>query len=218
MAMLTSKKSKEENNQKKDPNAPIMLTPDDGKLLNIVGVLISCKTDKKTDVITISVTDQDPLVATTMVDSVSHRLQQFITQYRTQKAQQEVNHLEEFAAQAKNSYHKAQKEYAAYADAHANTVLNEYRVKIEELENDVQLKFNVYSQVMTQLKAAQGKVMERTPAYTVLEAPMVPYRHIAPKKVSLLIVHLLMATAVYFFILMRKEWKRTSNNETKEQV
>ena len=45
---------------------------------------ISISVDKKTDVITLSFTDQDPLIAATMVDTIMCRLQNQITAYRSQ--------------------------------------------------------------------------------------------------------------------------------------
>ena len=52
---------------------------------NIMG-RIDCSVDKKTNVITIVVEDQDPLIAATVADSVQMHLQRTITDYRTKKA------------------------------------------------------------------------------------------------------------------------------------
>lgn len=188
---------------------PIMLSR---KQMNVVKyvqkTVVSCDVDKKTDVITIKAIDQDPLVATIIVDSVSTRLQDFITDYRTKKARGEVAHIEQLFEKAKADYKKAQQDYAAYSDSHMDVMLDEYKVKIEALENDVQLKYNVYSQLMVQLQTAKAKVLERTPIYTTLEAPMVPDRHIAPKKVSILLVYLIVSTLICFLVLYYRERKK----------
>ena len=174
--------------------------------------VVSCDVDKKTDVITIKAIDQDPLVATIIVDSVSTRLQEFITDYRTKKARGEVAHLEQLFDKAKADYKKAQQDYAAYSDSHMDVMLDEYKVKIEALENDVQLKYNVYSQLMVQLQTAKAKVLERTPIYTTLEAPIVPDRHIAPKKVSILLVYLIVSTLICFLVVYYRERKKERKN------
>ena len=187
--------------------------------------VVSCDVDKKTDVITIKAIDQDPLVATIIVDSVSTRLQEFITDYRTKKARGEVAHLEQLFDKAKADYKKAQQDYAAYSDSHMDVMLDEYKVKIEALENDVQLKYNVYSQLMVQLQTAKAKVLERTPIYTTLEVPIVPDRHIAPKKVSILLVYLIVSTLICFLVVYYRERKKEkkssvlieSNGEIEEQ-
>lgn len=43
---------------------------------------------QKTSVISISVMDQDPMVAAILADTLQSRLQQYITEYRTKKQKQ----------------------------------------------------------------------------------------------------------------------------------
>lgn len=186
----------------------IMLTPTDGRLLKGLESLIQCNVDKKTDVISIKVIDQDPLVAAILVDSISTRLQVFITNYRTKKARGEVRHLQSLYDKSYADYQKAQREYAAFVDAHTDVVLSRYKVKEEDLENEVQLKYNVYSQMAVQLKAAESKVMQRTPVYTTIQAAMVPYKHIAPKRMVLLFLYLILATFICFLWVYYKERKQ----------
>ena len=45
---------------------------------------------------------------------------------------------------------------------------------MQDMENDMQLKFNTYNTLNTQLQAAKAKVQERTPAFAVLKAPDIP--------------------------------------------
>lgn len=188
---------------------PIMLSRKKMETIEYVQkAVVSCDVDKKTDVITIKAVDQDPLVATIIVDSVSARLQQFITDYRTKKARGEVAHLEQLFKKAQADYKKIQQEYAAYSDSHMDVMLDEYKVKITALENDMQLKYNVYSQLMVQLQTARAKVLERTPIYTTIEAPIVPSKHVAPKKLSILLVYLFLSTFVCFLVLYYKERKK----------
>ena len=65
---------------------PKRLNRREDQLVNKVRQLISCDVDIKTNVITLVVKDQDPLVCVTVADSVRERLQEFITSYRTSKA------------------------------------------------------------------------------------------------------------------------------------
>ena len=87
-------------------------------------------------------------------------------------------------------------------------MLNEYKVKEEYLENDMQLKFNVYSQLSAQLHATEAKVMQRTPVYTTIQAAMVPYKHIAPKKLTILLLYLILSTFGCFVWVYYKDRKK----------
>lgn len=190
----------------------IMLTRTDGELLKGLEKAIQCDVDKKTDVISIKVIDQDPLVAAILVDSISTRLQAFITNYRTKKARGEVKHLQKLYDKAYVDYQKAQKDYAGFVDAHTDVVLSQYKVKEEDLENEVQLKYNVYSQVAVQLKAAESKVLQRTPVYTTIQAAMVPYKHIAPKRMTILFLYLVLGTFICFLWVYYQERKQEAGN------
>jgi uncharacterized protein involved in exopolysaccharide biosynthesis len=55
-------------------------------------------------------------------------------------------------------------------------------LRIADLENDMQLKYNTYSTMCTQLEAAKAKVLERTPVFTVIKGADVPIKPAGPKR------------------------------------
>lgn len=161
---------------------PFHLTRRQKDLVDEIMSNIICDVDKKTDVITITVTDQDPLISATMTDSIRTRLQNFITEYRTNKSRIDVEYYKKLTAQAKADYEKARRLYGSYADANNDIVLESFRAKQADLENDMQLKYNTYSILTTQLQAAIAKVQERTPAFTVLQGASVPVKPEGPRR------------------------------------
>ncbi len=167
---------------------PFMLTKTQ---MDIVGAMqgnISCDVDKKTDVISIEVTDQDPLVCATMADSVRVKLQEFITRYRTNKARIDLDFTKKLYIDAKKDYEKARQVYASYSDANQDVILQSYISKKEDLENDMQLKFNMYSTLSARYQAALAKVQERTPAFTILQGASVPVKPAGPKRMIFVLV------------------------------
>ena len=62
---------------------PFMLTKEQDDVVKAISANINCGVDKKTNVISIEVTAQDPLIAATMTEVVRKQLQVFITNYRT---------------------------------------------------------------------------------------------------------------------------------------
>ena len=163
---------------------------------------IVCNVDKKTMVITIQVTDQDPWIAATMADSVKARLQDFITEYRTSKARKDLEYNKKIFAEAKREYDKARQIYASFSDANQDVILQSVRMRQLELENELQLKYNTYSTVSLQLHAAQAKVQEDTPAFTTLESATVPIKPAGPQKSKIIMMFLFLAfvgTATWSF-------------------
>ncbi len=148
-----------------------LLSKKDEALIASIKNNISCLIDNKTSVITISVTDQDPMVAAIVADTLQHRLQNYITDYKTRKARIDLQYYQKLYTQSKKDYLKAQSAYASYSDANESVVLQSVKSKIDEYENEMQLKFNAYAQMATQLQNAKAKVQEHTPAFTIIEQP-----------------------------------------------
>lgn len=177
----------------------------DSELLDQIKSNISCDVDKKTEVITIKVEDQDPLVCATMADSVRNHLQTFITKYRTNKARVDVEHYEKLAKQSKREYEYCVREYSAYCDANQDVMLQSFISKRDELENEMQLKFNAYSAMRTQLEAMRAKLQEKTPAFTTIESATVPVKPAGPKRIIFIFGMCFLATFVTALWLARKQ-------------
>jgi len=172
---------------------------------------IGCAVDKKTSVITISVTDQDPLVAAIMADTLQQRLQNYITAYRTKKARTDFDYYVKLYNSAKEKYQKAQGTYASFCDANQDVVLEKYIAKRDELENEMQTAFTLMNQMAVQMNAAKAKIQERTPAYTVIKSAKMPYKASSMSRLMILVMTMLIAvmadTAWVLFLrdLVRKK-------------
>ena len=184
---------------------PFRMSERDSKLLDEIKSNISCDVDKKTEVITIKVEDQDPLICATMADSVRVHLQDFITRYRTNKARIDVEHYEKLAVKSKKEYEYCAQIYSAYCDANQDVMLQSFLSKRDELENEMQLKFNTYSAMRTQLEAMRAKLQEKTPAFTTLQCATVPVKPAGPKRIIFILGMCFLATFVTALWLARKQ-------------
>lgn len=183
---------------------PFLLTKDQFDIAKNINSNIDCSVEKKTSVISIEVTAQDPLISATLADSIKNRLQTFITDYRTKKARHDLAYMEQLYKEAKEQYAKARQRYAAYSDANQDLILESYRAKQEDLENEMQLQYNIYTQVVQQLQIAKAKVQERTPAFTVVQSASVPVKHSNKPKIFILITFMALAFITRCSILMYK--------------
>lgn len=195
---LFSKKDKERNKDSIDIFRP---TKSQTGILDKIAKNITCSVDKKTMMISITVKDQDPLVCATMADAACNELQSFITNYRTSKARHDLEYYTKLTREAKTSYEKARRLYGSYADANTDVILESFKSKQEDLENDMQLKFNAYTAMNTQLENARAKVQESTPAFTVVKSPSVPIQPAGPKRKAFVVIMLILSwilTTLYF--------------------
>ena len=193
---------------------PYQLSKNDDAIMGAIRKSIAISVDKKNDVITISTEAQDPLICKTIADSVRQRLQEFITAYRTKKARNDVEYYAKLTADAKVDYERVRQTYGAYADANMDVILQSYKSKTEDLENDMQLKYNTYTSLQAQLQAARAKLRENTPAFTLLKGAAVPVKATGPKRMFFVIGMLFLITfALICFctkeVVFPKKTKRT---------
>ena len=175
----------EQGGPSSDPSTnvdPFHLNKEQDHVAGAIKNMIKCAIDKKTDVISITVTAQDPLVAATVADSVQHALQAFITDYRTTKARQDLEYMEKLFDEARTEYEQARLRYTSYADSNNELILESYKAKQDDLENDMQLRYNIYSQMAQRLELAKAKVQEETPAFSVIQSATVPLKKSKPKR------------------------------------
>lgn len=186
---------------------PFQLTKDEYDIARAIQGKLNCSVDKKTNVITITVEDQDPLIAATIADSVQVHLQYAITDYRTKKARIDLIYMQELFDEAQLQYKEARKAYAQCADSYQNVKLQSYAQKVEELENELQLKYTIYQQIVEHLQLAKAKVQERTPAFTVVQRASVPIKHSSRPKVVSLAIWMFLGFMLRFSLLTWKNRK-----------
>ena len=172
---------------------PFQLTAEQDAIVKALDQKIVCDVDKKTMMITINVTDQDPVICAQMADSVQVRLQEFITQYRTKKARVDLEYNKKLFAEAKARYEHARRQYASYSDANQRVFLESVLSKKSALEHEMQLQYQAYSQVSAQLMAAEAKVQEDTPAFTTLKDATVPLEKTGPKRTRMCLLFTILA-------------------------
>lgn len=176
------------------------LTGEQAYISSLIIQNVSCSIDKKTNLITINVKAQDPHVAAQLADSVKHRLQDFLTEYRTNKARHDLEYVETLQKQAKKDFERARRLYVDYMDANQDVQLMSAMQKQNDLENDMQLQYNNYTAVSAQVIDAKAKVQKETPAFTTLQSATVPLGPVSPKKGQIVLICLFLAalgTTVY---------------------
>ena len=183
-------KKKEVKDSKVDP---FRLTREQTGIVKAINQNVVCDVDKKTFVITINVTDQDPVICANLADTVKTRLQKFITDYRTSKVRVDLAYNQKLFAETKARYDKARRRYAEFADANQDVILETVRQRQTELENDMQLQYNAYQQVAAQLLAAEAKVQQETPAFTTLQSATVPVVKAGPKRAQMCLIFVFLA-------------------------
>lgn len=204
---LFSNKEQEETDTVQE--GTIELNEKDAAKLGSLRKAIVTEVDKKTAITTLSVTLQDPKVTATIADSVVSKLQQYITAYRTSKAKEDCQYLEKLYKERQQEYYDAQQRYARYVDANSNVVFQSTLAERERLQNDMNLAYQVYSQVAQQLQVARAKVQEEKPVFAVVEPAVVPLNPSGTSRKVIVLGFLFLAVAFTgaWELLGKKYWQ-----------
>lgn len=143
---------------------------------------VTCEVDVKTSVITLTSVMQDKLVACLVADSLCKKLQEYVTSYKTNKVRGELESVTRMFNEAKTSYLEAQQKYTQFVDRNANLVRESSKAEAVRLENEMNMTFSVYQELSNQVALTRAKLLEQTPAFTVLEPARIAEWHCAPKK------------------------------------
>lgn len=175
--------------------------------------LIGCSVDKKTSIITLSFMAQDPYISACVADTIQQKLQDYITLYRTKKARIDLDYALSLYDKAKKQYEEAQQKFADFADSNENLILESYKVKRDNLENEMQLQFNIYNQIAQQVQMARAKIQEKTPAFTQIQPATVPLKKDSPKRMTIIVAYALFAFIVTTIYILIKDSKNKRNQK-----
>lgn len=191
-----------------NPNVfdPYRLSKSQMAIIGILQDAINVSVDKKTEVITLSFTDHDPLIAARMVDAMKIHLQERITEYRTKKAMIDCDYIEKLCVEAKFEYEQAQEAYAMYVDRNRNVTQERFLVEKERLAADRDLKNSLYMQWAQQLQLSKAKVQEQTPAFTTLKPASVPALPSSMSRLKFLILFTFLGAALSVSYLLLKDY------------
>lgn len=193
---------------------PFMLTKEQWKICQILQQSVTCVVDKKTEIITLSVTDIDPQVSAIVADTVMSRLQNYITEYRTKKARHDLEYISQLCEQSYNEYLEVQQKYAKATDSHRDLILKSFQSELENLENEMQMRFSVYSETSQQLQIARQRVQEKTPVFTVIQSPTIPQKASSTPRSVIVLGYLVLGIILdAIWVLFLRDWRNGRKND-----
>lgn len=183
------------------------LTSEQSRVASRIRNSLSLKVDKNTNVVSLTVKAQDPGVAVQVATEVVERLKAYLVDYRTEKARRNLDYYQKLYDDYKQKYYSSQQRYASYVDSHQGVVLQRVRTEQERLQNEMNLHFQLYNSCAQQLQAAEAKVQEETPVFTMINPPVRPLGPSAPSRGMIIFaLALLGAVAACFWILLGRGW------------
>lgn len=162
------------------------LTKDEYECLKELDNCVSLTLDDKKGSVTITSNMPEPLAAAQMAQATLTLLQKYITEFKIEKVQSNLDFVQERYDEAKRNFEDIQARRAKFRDANQNTTRYSARTELEKLDAEYTLAMNLYSELASQLEQAKISVKETVPVLTVINPVTVPYKKSKPKRASIL--------------------------------
>ena len=189
------------------------LTGEQSRVLKVLYGRVNASIDKRSGVMSVAVTMQDPVISAVVADSIVHKLGEYIIRYRTDKARQDMDYAQKTFDEAKAAYYSAQGKYADFVDRNKNIIKQTVQIEEDRLRNEMNLAYGVYNATAQQLETAKMKVQEQTPCITVIEPASVPIYQSKPRKSVILIGFMFLgAVCAMGYILSKDLFFQKRNN------
>lgn len=165
----------------------VFLTEAEEKLYENIRGRIETNFDEEKSIFTMNFLIQDPYLAAQVTNYLEIYLQNYVSEFSSQKEQLRVEFIEGQLQEKKIEFESAQSLLARFRDE--NQVLSTNAAKTEEqkLQSDYNFAFNVYSTLAQSLEEAKISLNENIPVMKKMGMIQVPADEVKPKKLVILI-------------------------------
>ena len=169
----------------------VVLTKNESDLFEQLSKQFFIDIDNKNGYITMSAEMPEQIAATQVIQRISDLMQKYITAFKLEKAQENLDFINSQYEKAKAEYNAAAKEWAEYSDANRAFTTKSAQIKMQQLQDQYSVAHTAYQNLKTQQIAAEIKVSEDTPIFSVIQPPYVPYEKSSPGKIKVMIIYLI---------------------------
>lgn len=169
-----------------DNNAIETISKDEYDAMTILGESIALSLDEKKGYVTITANMPEAVAAAQLAQATLTLLQKYITEFKIEKVQSNLDFVQERFDEAKRNFEDVQARRARLRDANMNTTRYSARTEMERLDAEYTLAQGVYTSLAQQVEQAKISVKETAPILTVIKPVTVPYKKSKPQRAMIL--------------------------------
>ena len=154
--------------------------------IKVLSGCVGITLDDKNGYVTITANMPEALAAAQMAQATVTLLQKYITEFKIEKVQSNLDFVQERYDEAKRNFEDIQARRAKFRDANLNTSRYSARTELEKLDAEYTLAMNLYGELATQLEQAKINVKETTPMLTIINPVTVPFKKSKPQRAMIL--------------------------------
>lgn len=157
---------------------------------------LSVAVDSKSGIISISTEMPDPVASARIANLLVEELTRNVTDYKIEKAQINLDFIEERLEDAQSGYEAKQELLAKFSDRNRHITNSLTQTEYDRLQNDMDIAYEVFKGLASQREQAKIKVKEETPVFTILEPVRVPEDKSKPRRLLILIISIFLGFAI----------------------
>jgi capsular polysaccharide biosynthesis protein len=197
-------------------NEVIALSQDEYEILKSIEESVSLNADVKEGTLTLTSTMPEALASAELGQSALTMLQRYITMYKIEKAQEQLNFIQERFEAKKSEFEQAQMNLASFRDRNKNVSTAMAQTEGERLQSEYQIAFSVYNELAKQVETAKIQVKQDTPVLTIIEPITIPNEKSEPKRSMIVFIWVFLGGIVGIGWVFGKEYLKDVKKKWKE--
>jgi len=193
------------------------MTEDEAAIAMMLKGCLTLNMNKKEGYMTLTSVFGEALLTAQVAKKAQEMLQEKITAYKTQRANDQLTFFEKRFNEKKVEYMRAQNQLASYKDRNLFVTSAVGNSEETRLLGDYNLVFSVYSELAKQLENAKIKVKRVTPVYVIIRPVVVPLEPFAPRKSIILIVFTMVGGIVGAGLIFIKNYYAFAKNKNEDK-
>lgn len=199
-------KGKEEdtNITSNNRNKIIRISQSEKRVCDLLSKLIIINIDSKNGLITLTVIMPNAHMAAQIGQFAQNLLQKYITEFKIEKAQAQLDFVKDRYNEKKNEFEEAQKRLAQFRDQNRNVSTALAKTEEERLYSEYQIAQSVFTELAKRLENYRIQVKEETPVFSVIEPISIPSDRFKPQRKIVLIIWTLVGIILGGIIIIGK--------------
>lgn len=162
------------------------LTSEEASCVGLLSQMLTITLDDKRGYITLTANMPEPVAAAQLAQAAFDILQKYITKFKIEKVQSDLDFVQERYDEAKRNFEEVQARRAKLRDANMNTTRYSALAELEKLDAEYALRQGVYNSLAQRVEQAKINVKETTPVLTVINPVTVPRQKSKPRRAMIL--------------------------------
>ncbi len=193
---------------------PLILTKDQNLVRKKLNTMLSLEVNPKEGILTLSSRMPEAIVAAQVTEKAQELLQKKITEFKIEKAKDNLNFIQERYNETKKEFEKAQYNLALITDRNKDFTSGLPLIEKDRIQTQYTITYTVFQDLAKQLEQAKIQVKKETPIFTILKPVNVPFEKTKPKKMQILAIWVFLGGVIgvgvvfvkTFFVDLKKKW------------